>query len=103
MDDLEEVIWYYRMNSSIEQKKRVKHFSHIMNKQPVPTENCRPYMDAWLQCVDTKDNCCGNNKCKYFFVNWQNCHRYNDKVNRHNKSMFEGEGIAGTFNGLSSK
>ena len=102
MDDIEEVIWYYRMNSSIERKKRVHHFSNIMDKKPVPVENCLPYMNAWLQCIDTKDNCCGGNKCKYFFKEWQNCHKYNDKVNRYNRE-FEDKGEAGTFNGLSSK
>jgi hypothetical protein len=103
MDDLEEVIWLYRMNSSIEKKKRVHQFSNIMDKKPVPVENCRPYMDAWLQCVDTKDSCCGSNKCKYFFVEWQNCHVYNDKVNRHNNAISGTGRGTGTYNGLSTR
>ena len=103
MEDLEEIIWLYRMNSSIAQKKRVMSFGSLKGLHKVPTENCRHFMDAWLQCIDTKDNCCGGNKCKFFFQEWQNCHRYNDKVNRHNRAMFEDNGEAGTFNGLSSK
>ena len=104
LDLLEELIWNYRMNSSIEQKKRVKHFNHIMNRELVPTENCIPYMNTWLQCVDAKDNCCGEQKCKFFFGEWQNCHKYNSKVRAHNKQMADDrKGSAGTFNGLSGK
>lgn len=100
MDDLEEVIWNYRMNSSIEQKKRVTQFG----SHKVPTENCKPFMNAWLQCVDTKDNCCGGQKCKFFFGEWQNCHKYNNKVRAHNaRIMVDRESSAGTFNGLSAK
>jgi len=105
MDTLEEVIWLHSMNSSIEQKKRVKSFSHIMDRKTVPTEDCRPFMNAWLQCVDAKDNCCGGRKCKFFFGEWQNCHKYNNQVRAHNKLMRGDDDTRayGTFNGLSAK
>ncbi len=104
MDDLEEVIWNYRMNSSIEQKKRVVRLGSTIHKNFVPLEDCRPYMNTWLQCVDSKDNCCGGQKCKFFFGEWQSCHKYNNKVRVHNKELMEERnGLDGTFNGLSSK
>ena len=104
MDDLEEVIWNYRMNSSIEQKKRVTTLGSGKYNKFVPLEDCRPYMNTWLQCVDSKDNCCGGQKCKFFFGEWQNCHKYNNKVRQHNQGVLkEKDGVAGTFNGLSSR
>lgn len=90
------------MNSSIKQKARVKNFENVYD-QHVPLESCRPFMDAWLQCVDNKDNCCGKNKCKFFFVSWQNCHKYNDEVRKHNSRLLNPAGIQGSFNGLSAK
>ncbi len=50
----------------------------------VPQENCKPYYDQWLKCVDGKDNCCGPSKCNWSFTNWQDCHKYNDIVKAHN-------------------
>ena len=93
------------MNCSISQKNRIQRFNSIMTRHEVPTENCVPFMDAWLQCIDTKDNCCGGKKCKFFFTEWQNCHKYNNEVRVHNKKManINPGGVKGTFNGLSAK
>lgn len=49
-----------------------------------PIPNCKPYYNTWLQCIDTKDNCCGANKCRFFFQEWQNCDKYSDQVRAHN-------------------
>jgi hypothetical protein len=95
MDLLEELICNYRMNSLISQKKR-------FNREPVPTEDCRPFMNAWLQCVDNKDNCCGKGKCKFFFQEWQSCHGYNNGVKEHNRQV-NNTVARGTYNGLSAK
>ena len=75
-----------------------------LKRAPVP--NCKPYYERWILCVDTKDNCCGANKCRFMFTEWQNCHKYSDdvraynaKIPRFNKDKAE----AGTYNGLSAK
>ena len=94
MDDLEEVIWNYRMS-------HLSGFKHY-TKNLVPQENCLPFMDAWMKCTDTKDNCCGSTKCKFFFGEWQNCHKYNQEVRAHNAKL-SSDGHRGTFNGLSAK
>ena len=102
MDLLEELIWNYRMNSSISQKNRIKRFNSVMTREPVPTEDCRPFMNAWLQCVDNKDNCCGKGECKFFFQEWQSCHGYNGDVKEHNRQVVNTV-ARGTYNGLSAK
>ncbi len=93
MDDLEEVTFFRRMDS--------------LNLKRFPVPNCNPYYKQWLSCVDTKDNCCGANKCRFFFQEWQNCHKYSNEVRAYNSKIprFKDNdgGEAGTFNGLSSK
>ena len=76
------------------------------NPQRFPVPNCKPYYDRWILCVDTKDNCCGANKCRFMFTEWQNCHKYSDEVRAYNAKVprFKDEEKApGTYNGLSSK
>lgn len=74
--------------------------------QRFPVPNCRPYYERWILCVDTKDNCCGANKCRFVFTEWQNCHKYSDEVRAQNSKIprFKEEKKArGTYNGLSAK
>ena len=92
MDILEDHIFYNRVDS-------------IMPKTRFPVPDCKPYYKQWLNCVDTKDNCCGANKCRFFFNEWQNCHKYSNDVRAYNAKIpsYPDSGLAGTFNGLSSK
>jgi hypothetical protein len=82
-------------------------FNGNMDKKPAsslrfPVPNCKPYYYQWLLCVDTKDNCCGANKCRFHFTEWQNCHKYSDEVRAVNARIPRYKD-AGTYNGLSAK
>lgn len=69
-----------------------------------PVPDCRPYYTQWLACVDTKDNCCGANKCRFFFQEWQNCDKYSREVRAHNAKIPRFvDPDSGTYNGLSSR
>jgi hypothetical protein len=76
------------------------------HRQRFPVPNCKPYYEEWLRCVDTKDNCCGANKCRFMFTEWQNCHKYSDQVRAYNAKIprfVKDDRAPGTFNGFSSK
>lgn len=69
-----------------------------------PVPDCRPYYQQWLKCTETKDNCCGGNKCRFFFQEWQNCDKYSREVRARNAKIprFK-DPDSGTYNGLSSR
>ena len=96
----------FRGVMSTTSKSAAHKMSGKQHRQRFPVPNCKPYYDSWLLCVDTRDNCCGANKCRFHFTEWQNCHKhsdevraYNAKIPRFNKDKAE----AGTYNGLSAK
>ena len=89
-----------------DQQERSSQDGGKQHRQRFPVPNCKPYYDSWLLCVDTRDNCCGANKCRFHFTEWQNCHKYSDEVRAYNAKipMFNKDDRApGTFNGFSTK
>jgi hypothetical protein len=76
---------------------------HTKQKR-VPVPDCKPYYEQWLACVDTKDNCCGANKCRFFFQEWRNCDKYSREVRARNAKIPRFvDPASGTYNGLSAK